>query len=426
MRRHLCLLLVAISACVAARPAASQKFLPKTIQFQGDPEYSDAELLAAAGLKKGVVLGFTEMQDYCKRLLATGAFSTVAFKFDGQDLIFMLAPSTDLFPVRLENLPLTPGKDLDAKLHDQIPLYHGQVPAEGGLTDDVTAALEKILADQGFQATVTAVASPPQAPGKGGFVDYSVTSPPVVVGDIRLSGNSAPIEQGAQDILAKLTGLPYDSTGSVNQITTYLGNYYQDKGYVEVAVEAAPAGAPTVAAGAIRVPFEVSVSPGAQYRLAAIKLAPGLLVAQADFDRQAQIHPGDIADGQHVTQNWEYISRQYHNHGYIKASVHPVPTFDREKGTVSYAVTVDPGPVYTMGTLTIENVSDDLRAAMLAAWKMPQGSVFNEGAIRGFFATHGVNPALERVFATVDANYTMHLNDDNHSIDLILRLERKH
>jgi outer membrane protein assembly factor BamA len=88
MRRHLCFLLVAISICVAVRPAAAQKFLPKTIKFQGDPEYSDAELLAAAGLKKGVVLGYTEMQDYCKRLLATGAFSTVAFKFDGQDLIF--------------------------------------------------------------------------------------------------------------------------------------------------------------------------------------------------------------------------------------------------------------------------------------------------------------------------------------------------
>jgi hypothetical protein len=78
-----------------------------------------------------------------------------------------------------------------------------------------------------------------------------------------------------------------------------------------------------------------------------------------------------------------------------------------------------------MGTLTIENVSDDLRASILAAWKMPQGSVFNEGAARGFFITHDVNPALERVFAAVNLTYTQQLIDTNHSVDLDVKLETK-
>ncbi len=422
MRRPIFTLLTALAVFAAVYPAQAQKLLPKTIQFQGAPEYSDQELLAASGLKKGIVLSYSDMQDYSKRLLDSGVFSSVAFKFDGQDLIFLLTPSTDLYPIRLENLPFTPDKDLDAKLHEQLPLYHGKVPPEGGLTDALRGALEQMLAAKGLKATVVATAS--QAQGKAVFVSFSIASPPVVVGEIRVGGNSAALEQGAQDILAKLTGSPYDATGIPSELTTYLGNYYRDKGYLEVSVEAA-AGEASASDTAIQVPFEVSVTPGIQYRLAGVALAPGLLVAQADFDRQAQIHPGDIADGQHVTQNWEYISRQYHNRGYMKASVHPEPSFDRTNGTVSYSVTVDPGPVYTMGTLTIENVSDDLRAAILAVWIMPPGSVFNEGAIRGFFATYNVHPALERVFATVNVKYTMHLNDDNHSVDLVLRLERK-
>jgi outer membrane protein assembly factor BamA len=291
------------------------------------------------------------------------------------------------------------------------------------LTEDVRGELEQVLAAKGLKATVVTTAS--QAQGNAGFVSFSIASPPVVVGEIRVGGNSASLEQGAQDILAKLAGSPYDVAGSISQLTTYLGNYYRDKGYLEADVEAAPAGDPISSDTAIQIPFQVSVKPGLQYRLAAVKLAPDLLVSQADFDRQAQIHPGNIADGQHVTQNWEYISRQYHNWGYMKANVHPEPSFDRTNGTVSYSVTVDPGPVYTMGTLTIENVSDDLRAAILAVWIMPPGSVFNEGAIRGFFATHMVHPALERVFVTVNVKYTMQLNDDNHSVDLVLRLERK-
>ena len=110
----------------------------------------------------------------------------------------------------------------------------------------------------------------------------------------------------------------------------------------------------------------------------------------------------------------------------MKASVHPVASFDRAKNTVSYSVTVEPGPVYTMGKLSIASVTDDLRATMLAAWKMPAGTVFNEGAIRGYFATHGVNPGLESFFATVNLSYVLSLHDEDRTVDVILRLEKKH
>jgi hypothetical protein len=78
-----------------------------------------------------------------------------------------------------------------------------------------------------------------------------------------------------------------------------------------------------------------------------------------------------------------------------------------------------------MGTLTIENVSDDLKSMMLAAWKMPAGAVFNEGAVRGYFATHDVNPKLERVFAAVSIKYVLHPHDDTKTVDVTLRLEKR-
>jgi outer membrane protein insertion porin family len=121
-----------------------------------------------------------------------------------------------------------------------------------------------------------------------------------------------------------------------------------------------------------------------------------------------------------------FIAGQYHNHGYMKASVHPVPSFDRAKGTVSYSITVDPGPVYTMGALTVANVSDDLRAMMLAAWKMPAGSVFDESAVRNYYAIGDANPTLKRIFAAVNCSYNLTLNDAPRTVDVILKLEKKH
>jgi outer membrane protein assembly factor BamA len=290
--------------------------------------------------------------------------------------------------------------------------------------EQVRAAFEQILAAQGIKATVQAVATAGTAPGAAGTVNFSIASPPVVVGEIHLDTKSPALDPGADQILKKLAGQPYDLDGSQSQIATYLSNYYHDKGYVEAHVESTPLAANSTA-DAIQIPFKVSLAPGMQYHLGEIRFAPDLVASHADFDRQSAIHYGDTAAGQRLTDDWQYIARQYHNHGYMQASVHPAPTFDRFKATVSYDVTADPGPVYTMGKLTVQGVTDELRAAILAKWPVPAGAVFNEGAVRGFFATHGVNPELERVFAAVNTNYTQQLNDEAHTVDVTVRLEKK-
>ena len=414
MRRHIFLLLAVIAALVVAHHATAQKFIPKTIQFRGDPEYSNEELMAALGLKKGVAYNFDEMQAYTQRLADFGVFSAAAFKFDGQDLIFTLAPSKDMNPIQLDNLPLTPGKELDARLHELLPLYHGKAPSQGGMAESVRAALEKLLADDGLKATVTAAGS-----------TYLISAPPVVVGEIRVAGKSTALDAGAQGILTKLTGTPFSAEGTPSQITTYLGNYYHDKGYVEAAVEATRPSPAVATPDAILVPFEVTATPGLQYRLAAVQLSPDLLVLQADFDRVARTHPGDIAAGQLLTRDWEFIAMQYHNHGFMKPSVHPTPTFDRTQGTVTYTVTAEPGPEYKMGKLSIENVSGDLRTLMLSAWRMPAGAVFDESAVSRFFALDDTDSRLSRVFAAVNCRYSLTLNDDSKTVDVDLRLEKR-
>jgi len=54
------------------------------------------------------------------------------------------------------------------------------------------------------------------------------------------------------------------------------------------------------------------------------------------------------------------------------------------------------------------------------------GAVFNEGSILGFYATHDVNPALERTVASANLKYVLTLNDDTHTVDVVLRLERRY
>jgi outer membrane protein insertion porin family len=409
----------------ASLPLSAQKFLPKTIQFKGAPEYSDQELMAAAGLKKGVVLNYAEMSSHSKQLMDSGVFDNLAFKFDGQDLVYQLIPSTQLYPMRLENLPLTPGKDLDAKLNALFPLYHGKVPSEGTLLDGVRGALEQMLAAQGIQATVSSAPFFGLGQTKVSAMSFAITSPEVVVGDIYPDSSSAALDSEAQHVLGRQSGSPYDAEGSPSQIATNLGNFYRDKGYLDAQIHATAQLPGSATAFSLRIPFAVSISTGPLFRVTGIQLAPGLAVTQADFDRQSGIHPGDIADAARIRQNWQFIVRQYHNKGYLKADVRPTPILDRAHGTATFTVTVEPGPIYSMGALRIDGVSDELRAAMMAAWKIPAGAVFNESAVTSLYAIGDANLALARVFAKTNCKYSLQLNDENHTVDVVLRLEKR-
>jgi outer membrane protein assembly factor BamA len=422
--RNLRLKKLASIAMLVAATATAQKFQPAAIVFKGADEFSNQELMDAAGLKLGMALSTDDVNDHAKQLMSSGMFESLGFRTDGDKLLIDLVPITQIFPLKIGNLPLEGGPALDKRLHDVCPLYHGKIAGDGGLTEDLKKALEAMLAEQKIKATITA--TPVPAPGSTTVLAMrmDITTPPVLIGDFKEDVGSNTLDEAAQRILAQQTGSAFDTEGTPVQVEAALKTHYFDLGYLEADIHAKPRFPAIQNAKDIRVPFSLSVATGSMYRLAGVQLAPDVVVSQADFDHQSQLHAGDIADAPHVRSNWDYIRRQYHDRGMMEAKVIPTPTFDSEKGIVSYLVTVEPGPVYTMGKLSLENVTDELEAAMLKQWKLAAGTVFDEGAIMDFFATGGENPSLARTFASAKCSYVLKLNDDK-TVDVVLRLDKK-
>src|ERR1017187_9588195 len=149
---HLLKVFILLSASI---PSTAQELTLTSIQFRGVPEYSQQELLAASGLKAGIRITPAVLGDHSKQLMNTGVFENIHYRLEGPDLVITLTPGQNLYPARIDNLPLAPGKDVDAILHDRLPLYHGKVPSQGTLLDDVRAMLQEMLAAQGIKVTVT-------------------------------------------------------------------------------------------------------------------------------------------------------------------------------------------------------------------------------------------------------------------------------
>jgi outer membrane protein insertion porin family len=425
MKRANFLLITLVALLSACQPGAAQKFQPKTIQFKGAPEYSDQELLDAAGLKKGTVLNFAEMKGHSQKMMDTGIFETLSFKFDGVDLIYTLIPSTTLYPLHIENLPLTPGKELDAALHDRFPLYHGKVPGDGGLMEQVRQALEEMLAAHGIKATVMAAAFADPKVHKVTAITYSIASPPVRVGKIHLDGVSSALQAKVESVASHETGSSFDTENAARNLEHAFELFYGDEGYAAVKVHALRSGDPVATDTAIDIPFSVTVEEGRFFKLGSIHLPPNALVTPADIDKIVGPDAHVAAKGQTLRTTWFLITSRYKAAGYLDCVVTPHPEFDEATGTVNYTVAVDPGPVYHLAFVKFDGVSDELRSRLIRLWQMLPGDAFDESYVANFIMrAEKEDPVLMRSLAGVKVTYDVLADQQTREVNCVIHFAR--
>ena len=418
-------LIAALVLLGTALPISAQKFIPRTIQFNGDPEYSTEELLAASGLKKGATLSYADMNDTSKRLMDTGMFASLTFKFDGQDLVFQLAPADQLLPVHLDNLPIVSVTEVDARLHQQFPLYHGKIPPEGGTLEQVRATLEAMLAAQGIKATVVAAPGADSKTRHANSMHFSLTSPPVQVRVNRIDGASSEVGDQLRAIADQAGKLPYDIDHSATDIEGAFAVFYQDRGYAGVKVHAERAGAANVDAAAITVPYTVKIEEGRVYKVGTIHVPEDAPITQDEIAKTLSSPNGPVM-GIRVRSIWETIATRNHAKGYLDCKVTPTPQFDDANAMVNYDVAVSSGPIYHLAFVKFENVSDELRALLIKNWQMMPGDPFNQEYASAFLLTAQQNdPVLRRTLANVKATYRVMADPQTHDVNVVLRLEKR-
>jgi outer membrane protein assembly factor BamA len=425
MRRRVPLLAIALLVSVASASALAQKFIPKSIQFQGDPEYSTDELMAAAGLKLGAVLARDNMNDVAKKLMATGVFDQLAYKFDGQDLIFSMTPASELFPVRIDNLPIIPGPTLDADLHKRFPLYHGKVPSEGTLLDDVRGAFESMIAAERIKASVTAVPyGDRKIHNKVTAMSFTISSPPVRVGAIQFEGASPALLPRLQATASREKDALFESNNSAAALEQKIMSLYQDLGYAAVQVHAVQSGQPVMDANAIEVPQLVTVHEGRTYKIIAISLPPDCLVTQEEADKILAASDSQMP-GAGLRTILSRIDGRYKSKGYLDLVVTPHPDFNESAATVNYAIEIVPGAVYHVAYVKFENVSDDLRAHLMRAWQLLPGDPMDISYLDAFLLkATSQDPVLRRSLVGMLARYETSADPVTHDVDIDVHLEK--
>jgi outer membrane protein assembly factor BamA len=410
------LLLCSLPSLAQKKTTPAQRKVP-SIRFQGAPQYTQEELLAAAGIKPNARLSASDVKARAKQLNDTGLFAEVRFSTDRQGLLFSLTPSGHLYPIHLDNLPLKPGRELDDQLHARFPLYHGLVPANGSLLEGICQTLEEMLAGQGVKATVKADLTSDLGPQKITAIDFTVTSLAVRIGPIQLSGVSAAMQAKADNLASGQTGNAFDTENTAIGIEHAFEDLYQDQGYAAVEVEVTQIEPPIVSDQAVDIPYKVAIREGGVYKLGSIDYPAGALVARTEVEKIQSKYPA--GSGRPFDLFLLAIRDAYHARGYLDCAIRSHASFNEATHIVNYSVDVDPGPVYQMAAVEFDGAPNAMAARLTRLWKMAPGDAFNESYVSGFAAVaQKKDKSLSKWMQTVITTFDVKADPATHRVNV--------
>jgi len=165
-----------------------------------------------------------------------------------------------------------------------------------------------------------------------------------------------------------------------------LCRFYRERGYLKVDVETRPIAVTSHAEGssdfAVQVTF--AINEGAVYRWAGADWSGNEKILTPSLDALAGMKTNDIANAKKIEEGWAAVRKEYSKNGYLEANIAADPVFREENKTVRYRANVTEGPLYHMGSFSINGVSQSTVDQLKGRWKLKPGDVYDQNYVNEF------------------------------------------
>ena len=405
--------LLALLVLLAAS-AAAQTFTPKSIVFSGVPADQTAELLKVTQLTAGKPVTKDELEAAMHRLDDTGLFNGINYGFTGGVLTFTLEPlkKAEAQRVVYTNFVMFNPEDLTVEVHKRLPLFDGTVPNTGGEAAQVERTLEAILKDRGISATVKSDSV------MGGRIDYSIATPPVIVGDIQIENVRFDSDPQLVAVRRGLVGQDYLGDVSNRAVSGNLAAALEELGYLDQTIGPVKPASPVITPSRITVSLTGTAMPGPRYTVAKV-VFPALAgtVTEKDYVSDFQVKPGGPASPSLVKNTQLRMQDVFQAHGFLDAQSSVTPSKDATAHTMSYTFQVMPGEVYRMRLLLFDpSLSDPRKRDLMSAWTLTRGVAYDRAT--AFHSTRS-EPA-KAICGGRPAAFTLLPQKSTHEVDVSL------
>ena len=381
--RRLVLLLVCLLPSLAR---AADRYTLVRILVTGSERYQQDDLLRATGLAVNTQVTADDLQNAANRLGTSGAFASVQFLFKpttgvrgAVEADFQVADAEKFLPAVFENLVWFSESELQAALHQAVPLYNGQLPTSGNMSDEVSAALTKFLASKSLPSEVTYILAAEFGQLPTAY-KFRVANANLKVRDVTLSGAKHMLPEQWAKAVTPLKGTAYLRSDVAKVLEKNLTPIYQQHGYLKFAITEIR---PKVEAPDA-VTLDILVSEGDQYRLAGYSWSGNTLIPGDELSKRISLKTGEPVNAPQLERDLAQVRKLFGKFGREGAIIHSVPTFSKED--VTYAFEVKEGTLYHMGKLEIEGVEPEQARKLAQGWKLGEGEPYDNTYVQQFLS----------------------------------------
>jgi outer membrane protein assembly factor BamA len=368
-----------------ALAGGADRFNLARILVTGSERYREDDLVRATGLTVNTQVTSEDLQNAANRLGNSGAFSSVQFLFKpaigakGVEADFKVADAEKFLPAVYENFVWLNERDLEEAVHQAVPLYNGQLPTSGSMSDEVSAALAKLLASKNLPSEISYMLSAEFGQIPTAY-KFRVANASLQIQDITLTGATRMLPEELAKSVTPLKGTAYLRSDVAIVLQKNLAPIYRQHGYLKFAIVEIK---PRVEDKNL-VTIEVSVNEGEQYRLAGYTWAGNTLIPSDELSKHITLKPGEPVNGQQLDRDLAQVRKLFGKFGREGVTISPTPTFSAN--TVTYEFAVKEGDLYHMGKLEIEGVEPDQARKLAQGWKLGEGEPYDATYVQQFLA----------------------------------------
>jgi len=394
------------SSVSAQTPAASTAIL-REIHVEGLKTLPEAQIVALTGLQQGSQVGKADLQTAADRLLQSGMFAKVNYKYDTRaeelTLTFQLQEAPRV-PVYFDNLPWFSDSELNDAIRAKLSFFDGTLPEAGAALDQAADAVNALLASRQLKVTVEhqLIANPI---GDGNVQEFHVQDVSFAIATVEFGDPSLSSSPVVRQALSAVQGKPYSRMTIDLFLAEQVRPLYLQRGYLRVKLgppQIRLTGNPNQTLPE-QLPIFVPVATGGLYHWKEPQWSGNSVLSSITLSNELGLKPGDVANGMQIEAGWDRAREEYGHRGYLDAKIDPVVSYDDQAHTVSYAVTVAEGAQYHYNTMVLTGLSLDAERLLLQKWPTEAGAIFDKAIFEQFLIKLESHPA--EIFGELPLHY---------------------
>lgn len=355
-----------------------------SVRIQGNEAIPAERIIAATGLKIGAPITRPEFNAARDRLLATGAFESVAFSYKpspgdkGFDATFQVMETGPLYKYRFEELPATDAA-LREVLAKQEPVFTDAIPPIPQVMNRYSSALARFL-NNGTQV-IGEINS--DVPGELMIV-FRPMGTRLNVSAVNFQGNSVlPNTELWRIFNPVAVGAPYSEPLFRQMLDNSIRHAYEERGRIRIAFPKIETAKSTENDG---LDVTVTIDEGEPYKLGDVNYK-GIDARQAtELNKLGNWSKGQTVNFADIESGLSRIRKSYREDGYLRIETPLTRVIHDDTKTLDLIVDVKPGARFSMGTLTIKGLDVISEPVIRKLWRMNAGDPYKESYPDQFLA----------------------------------------